>query len=143
VDSGLRSTITESSRQIADVSKAAASIKKLQDTLEDMSQYFKTRFSIVIKHNEDLVKDIAEALGEIQYQDVVRQCIERIRIAAGRRNDALRAVLDANGEPFGRDPELPLQLELVLEGFLAEEQKHRHSVRQTQGSDAPLKIELF
>jgi methyl-accepting chemotaxis protein len=143
VDSGLRSTITESSRQIADVSKAAASIKKLQDTLEDMSQYFKTRFSIVIKHNEDLVKDIAEALGEIQYQDVVRQCIERIRIAAGRRNDALRAVLDANGEPFGRDPELPLQLEFVLEGFLAEEQKHRHSVRQTQGSDAPLKIELF
>jgi hypothetical protein len=40
-------------------------------------------------------------------------------------------------------PDLPLQLELILENYLAEEEKHRHSVRQTLGSGAPLKIELF
>lgn len=143
VDSGLRFTITESSRQLADVTKAVESIKKLRDNLEDMSQYYKTRFAIVTKHNEDLVKDIAEVLGEIQYQDVVRQCIERIRIAAERRNDALRAALDMSGEASGRDVGLPVQLELVLNQFLSEEQNHRHSVRQTQGSNAPLKLELF
>jgi hypothetical protein len=32
---------------------------------------------------------------------------------------------------------------LVLSDFLAEEEHHRHSVRQTQGADAPLKLELF
>lgn len=143
VDSGLRFTITESSRQLADVTKAVESIKKLRDNLEDMSQYYKTRFAIVTKHNEDLVKDIAEVLGEIQYQDVVRQCIERIRIAAERRNDALRAALDMSGEASGRDVGLPVQLELVLNQFLSEEQNHRHSVRQTQGSNAPPKLELF
>ena len=143
VDGGLRSTITDSARQLADVSKAAESIKKLRDNLDDMNQYYKIRFAIVIKHNEDLVKDIAEALGEIQYQDVVRQCIERIRVAAGRRNDALCAVIDTTGEWLGVDPELPLQLELVLNEFEAEERNHRHSVRQTRGSDAPLKLELF
>lgn len=143
VESGLRSTITESSRQLADVSQAAVSIKKLRENLEDMNQYYKTRLTIVSKHNEDLVKDIAEALGQIQYQDVVRQCIERIRVAAGRRNDALRAVLDATGDPLGSDPGLPIQLELVLNEFLSEEENHTHSVRQTQGSSAPLKLELF
>lgn len=143
VEGGLRSTITEASRQLADVSQAAVSIKKLRDNLEDMNQYYKTRFAIVTKHSEDHVKDIAEALGEIQYQDVVRQCIERVRIAADRRDDALRAVFDTPGELRGRQAELPFQLEMVLNNFLAEDQKHRHSVRQTQGSDAPLKMELF
>jgi methyl-accepting chemotaxis protein len=143
VDSGLRSTITESSRQLAAVSQAAESIRKLRGNLEDMNQYYQSRFASVTKHNEDLVRDIAEALGEIQYQDVVRQYIERIRVAAARRNDALRAFLDPNEEPSSPDAELPLQLELVLNDYLAEEEHHRHSVRQTQGSDAPLKLELF
>jgi hypothetical protein len=41
------------------------------------------------------------------------------------------------------DGDLPVQLELIPDNLLAEEQRHRHSERQTQGSDAPLKIELF
>jgi methyl-accepting chemotaxis protein len=143
VDGGLRATITDSSRQLADVSKAAGAIRRLQDNLEDMSQFYKTRFAIVSKHNEDLVLEIAEALGQVQYQDVVRQCIERYRIAAGRRNDALRDVLGAAGDPATANSGLPVQLELILDDFLTEENKHRHSVRQTQGSSAPLRVELF
>jgi methyl-accepting chemotaxis protein len=143
VETGLQSTIQESASQLAEVSKASATMGKLRDIFEDMSQYYKTRFSIVIKHNEDLVKDIAEALGQIQYQDVVRQSIERIRIAAERRNDALRTLLLQPGGDPALDAEFPVQLELILGDYLAEEEKHRHSVRQTQGSDAPLKIELF
>jgi hypothetical protein len=64
VENGLQSTIKESASQLADVSTAAATIGKLRDNFEDMSQYYKTRFAIVIKHNEDLVRDIAEALGQ-------------------------------------------------------------------------------
>jgi len=143
VENGIESTIKESAAQLAEVSTAAATIDKLQNNFEDMSQYYKTRLAIVIKHNEDLVRDIGEALGQVQYQDVVRQSIERIRIAAGRRNDAMRTLLLMQGEDADEEAGVPLQLELILKDYLAEEQKHRHSVRQTQGSAAPLKIELF
>jgi methyl-accepting chemotaxis protein len=143
VETGIQSTIEESVNQLADVSAAAATIGKLRGYFEDMSQYYKTRLSVVTKHNEDLVKDIAEALGQIQYQDVVRQTIERIRIAAERRNHALSALLPPWMGDSAGETDLPVQLELILEDYLAEEEKHRHSVRQTVGSEAPLKIELF
>jgi methyl-accepting chemotaxis protein len=143
VETGIQSTIKESASQLAEVSSAAATIAKLQNTFDDMSQYYETRLTIVIKHNEDLVRDIAEALGQVQYQDVVRQSIERIRITARRRNDALRAQLSLATEKVAEDAHLPVQLELILNDYLAEEQKHRHSVRQTQGNNAPRKIELF
>lgn len=143
IENGLKSTIKESTAQLADVSTAAATMAKLRHNFEDMSQFYKTRFSVVIKHNEDLVRDIGEALGQVQYQDVVRQSIERIRIAAGRRNDLLRTMLLVSDGEHAEDANLPVQLELILDDYLAEEQKHRHSVRQTEGSDAPLKLELF
>ena len=143
VETGVQSTIKESAGQLADVSKATLTIGKLRSNFEDMSQYYKTRFSVVMKHNSDLVRDIADALGQVQYQDVVRQSIERIRGAAERRNDALRTVLMTPYGDQAEDAALPLQLELILDDYLAEEAKHRHSVRQTQGADAPLKVELF
>jgi methyl-accepting chemotaxis protein len=143
VEGGLKTTITESSQQLAEVSKTTASINKLRANFDDMSQYYKTRFAIVTKHNEDLVKEIAEVLGQIQYQDVVRQCIERTRVATGRRNAALSDSLAAAEEAPACLAQLPQQLELILSDYLSEEQNHSHSTRQTSGEDAPLKIELF
>jgi methyl-accepting chemotaxis protein len=143
VENGLQSTINESAGQLADVSKAATTIGRLRNNFEDMSQYYKNRLSIVMKHNEDLVRDIGEALGQIQYQDVVRQSIERLRTTAGRRNDAMRTLLlTSKGSP-AEDDELPMQLELILDDYLAEEKKHRHPDRHTPDGNAPLKIELF
>jgi methyl-accepting chemotaxis protein len=143
VEGGLASTIQDSSRQLAEVSQTASSIGKLRGNFEDMSQYYKTRFAIVTKHNEDLVKDIAEVLGQIQYQDVVRQSIERTRAAAGRRNAMLQDLLSSADDSAAGLAELPEQLELILDEYLKEEDKHRHSSRAVQDEDAPLKIELF
>ncbi|MGS0759025.1 hypothetical protein ACVBEH_32210, partial [Roseateles sp. GG27B] len=61
----------------------------------DMSQYFKTRFAVVTQHNQDLVHDIAEVLGHIQYQDVVSQCITRMRVATAQRNEFLQVAVAA------------------------------------------------
>jgi methyl-accepting chemotaxis protein len=140
VETGLESTITDSSRQLADVSRATSSIHTLRDNFEGISQYYKTRFAIVTKHNQDLVVDIAAVLGHVQYQDVVRQAIERIRIAVERRNGALRGALDGSAAP---DRGLPQQLELILEDYRTEENKHRHSTRQGHAAGDPPKIELF
>ncbi len=143
VQTGVAVSIAESSAQLADVTKAAASIERLQENLDDMSQYYKTRFAVVTKHNDDLSRDIAEVLGQIQYQDVVRQCIERIRIAMGRRNALLQSL---SGIAAAEGPEIagvPEQFEMILNDFLTEEDKHRHSVRQASADNGELKIELF
>ncbi len=143
VESGVALSIAESATQLADVTQAAASIAKLQDNLDDMSQYYKTRFAVVTKHNEDLSRDIAEVLGQIQYQDVVRQCIERIRIAMGRRNALLEGLSESAPGESAKISGVPQQLELILHDFLSEEDKHRHSVRQADTGSGDLKIELF
>ncbi len=122
VENGLQSTITDSSRQLAEVSKAASSIRKLRDNFEDMRQYYKTRFAIVGKQNADLVQASAAALDEIQDRDFVRESIERIRVAAGRRNEALSTRLRTPGDDA--NVELPVQLELILGDYLSEGEDH-------------------
>ena len=143
VEDGMARSIAESTEQLGAVSHAAASIQKLRDNLEDMSQYYKTRFTVVTEHNEDLRRDIATVLGQIQYQDVVRQAIERVRGAMGRRNESLEnAVANADrGAPAMA--QLPQQLELILNEYLAEEDKHKHSARASAEEGAGAKIELF
>lgn len=143
VEEGIASSISDSSQQLVELSQVARSIEKLRANLDDMSQYSKTRFSIVTKHNEDLAKDIAEVLGHIQYQDVVRQCIDRIRGAIDQRNTLLRSLADMTDADSIDLAGVPQQLELILNDYLAEESKHVHSSRDAPASDAAPKMELF
>ncbi|MBV5299653.1 MAG: hypothetical protein JZU64_16380 [Rhodoferax sp.] len=146
VEEGMSVSIAESSQGLTDVSHAVASIHKLEENFEDMSQYFKTRFAVVTKHNEDLARDIAEVLGHIQYQDVVSQCIERMRLAIGQRNAFLQTVLAQPGLSEAELAQLPGLLAQILEAYLQEEDKHRHSARNeeaAQESGSELKFELF
>jgi methyl-accepting chemotaxis protein len=146
VEEGMSVSIAESSQGLTDVSHAVASIHKLEENFEDMSQYFKTRFAVVTKHNEDLARDIAEVLGHIQYQDVVSQCIERMRLAISQRNAFLQTVLAQPGLSEAELAQLPGLLAQILEAYLQEEDKHRHSARNeeaAQESGSELKFELF
>ena len=149
VEGGMSQRIAESSQALSDVTVTAASIQKLQDNFEDMSQYFKTRFAVVTKHNQDLVHDIAEVLGHIQYQDVVSQCITRMRVATAQRNELFQTLVadieqsQSHSErqfDFGR---LPEQLALILNNYCFEEDKHKHSARHDEHSSGELKLELF
>jgi len=144
LENGVQQGISESSRQLAEISQTAASIQKLQNNFEDMSQYYKTRFAVVTKHNEDLARNIAEVLGQIQYQDVVRQCVERIQSVIERRNAVFQAAaaMAVQGEPDYA--QLPASLEAVLESYLEEEKNHLHSARhEPEDADNGPKIELF
>jgi len=95
------------------------------------------------KEIEDLSRDIAEVLGQIQYQDVVRQCIDRIRVAMRRRNSLLQELSGIAAEELPQVAGFPQQLEMILQEFLTEEDRHRHSSRQTSAQSGELKIELF
>ncbi len=143
VEDGLAASIADSSHQLEAVSKAAISIHKLQDNFEDMNQYYKTRFVVVTKYNEDLALQIAEVLGQIQYQDVVRQCIDRIRSVIEQRNLFLQDAANLIAQDGADLTHLPALLEVILQDYLTEEGKHRHSSRDIAEGHRELKIELF
>ena len=143
VEVGMSIRIAESNKALSDVSQAVGSIQKLQENFEDMSQYFKTRFAVITQHNQNLAIDIADVLGHIQYQDVVSQCIERIRLTTTKRNEFLQETFAKLNLP-GSDPsDFPPLMALILNDFLAEEDKHMHSARHDEQAGGELKFELF
>ncbi len=143
VEDGMAASIADSSQRLTEVSQAAVSILKLQENFEDMTQYYKTRFVVVTKYNEDLAREIADVLGQIQYQDVVRQAIERLQFASAERN----AILVTAVEQIALDPaglaHLPGELDAVTDRYVSEEEKHKHSGRHSASDTSELKIELF
>jgi methyl-accepting chemotaxis protein len=143
VEKGMKLSIAESTHDLDKVSDAALVIDRLRADLENMSRQFKARMETVARLNERLVKDIEEILGHIQYQDIVRQTIERIRSVIHARNQFLTTSILEN---HGGAPDLagmPRQLELILEDYVAAESHHTHESLHVDGAQSPLKIELF
>ncbi|MFT5534383.1 MAG: methyl-accepting chemotaxis protein [Burkholderiaceae bacterium] len=143
VEDGMAAGITDSSQRLKEVSLAAVSILKLQENFEDMTQYYKTRFVVVTKYNEDLAREIADVLGQIQYQDVVRQAIERLQLATARRNAVfVTAVEQIVVNPANLD-RLLADLSAITDDYVTEEEKHKHSGRHRADDTSELKVELF
>jgi methyl-accepting chemotaxis protein len=108
-----------------------------------MTQYYKTRFTVLSRHNEQLTAGIADVLGQTQFQDVVRQIVERARDAMAQRNAALQDVLAAVPD----SPALADRargMEALLDGVVRAEALHAGAVRLPEGdsADGPT-IELF
>jgi methyl-accepting chemotaxis protein len=139
VEGGMSTRIEESTKALGDVSHAVASIQKLQENFEDMSQYFKTRFAVITQHNQTLSRDIAEVLGHIQYQDVVGQCIQRLRSTIAQRNALLQSATETQPDTA----QMQAELLALLQEFLAQEQMHKHSARHDEQGGGELKFELF
>lgn len=142
---GIAADIQSSVEELRHVTRAVDSIQKIKDNFEDISQYYKTSFMVVNKHNVDLASRIGDVLGSIQYQDVVRQCVDRIRFAIGRRNMLLKSAVDSiETESSAQELlDLPALLEMIRIEYLAEENKHKHSARHALEGCTELKIELF
>lgn len=143
VHDGMSNSIAESAQQLERVSHAVASIQKLRENFEDMSHFFKTRFAVVTKHNENLSTEISDMLGHLQYQDVVGQCIARVRETIGQRNTFLQTAADPPSQAEGDLSQLSDQLALILTTYLAEEKKHMHSARHDEAGGTEPKFELF
>jgi methyl-accepting chemotaxis protein len=143
VQNGLKfNFIEESAQQMGEATKVVDSIKRLQESYEDMRQYYKTLFTVVTQHNSSLAGGIGEMLGHIQFQDVVRQRIERLQVAIGQRNAVLRDLPDKLALPDGRLEELSAQMQVVLDEYRSIE--NRHASAAGGGGDSGLpKLELF
>jgi len=132
---------------MAEMNEAAAvmeSVKKLEESHEDMRQYYKTLFSVINNNNRKLAADISEILGSIQYQDIVRQRIERMQIAMQHRNDLFQLFvteLESSGGNLTDD--FASQMNVILNNYLEKESHHNNSLNSRDEEDAPPKFELF
>lgn len=141
VQNGLKfSFIEDSAQQMDEAVKVVDSIRKLQDSYEDMRQYYKTLFSVVTQHNTGLAAEIAEMLGQIQFQDVVRQRVERLQAAGGRRDEVLGQLPEHLMTEAGL-ADLAARLRVVVDDYLAGETCH--AAVGSNGSGGPPKLELF
>ncbi|CAK0766587.1 methyl-accepting chemotaxis protein [Gammaproteobacteria bacterium] len=68
----------ETNREIIEAAGLNDMILKMQETYEDMKQYYKTLLTVISEYNNNLATQIVDTLGNIQYQDVARQRMERM-----------------------------------------------------------------
>ncbi len=142
VQNGMKfSFFEESAQQMSEAAQVISSIRNLQENYEDMRQYYKTLFTVVTQHNTHLAREIADMLGQIQYQDVIRQRIERMGSVFIKRND-LFYELSEQPSPSRKEWEnIPEQMRELLEAYLTEESRHASSA--DAAVTALPKLELF
>jgi methyl-accepting chemotaxis protein len=143
VTGGIASSIAESSERLDVVLAAADSIQKFQENFTGITDFYKSRFSVITQNNHDLALNIAEVLGQIQYQDVVSQSIDRMMATMNQRNALLEAANTELHQGFFDRHTLPAKLNLVMQTYLIEEEKHKHSARHDEAGATEQKIELF
>jgi methyl-accepting chemotaxis protein len=81
-------------------------------------------------------------LGSIQYEDVVRQRIERAQQVILERNELWRQVVEQLST--GEADELITQFNAVLSDYLTKESHHNNSMESQNSDDSSsLKFELF
>lgn len=137
--------LEESAQQMNDSSKVIDSILNLQGNYEDLRQYYKTLFSVVTSHNTDLASEIVDILGLIQFQDVVKQRIERMEIAIDKRNELFQFFIRDIDSPDAGMLELPMKMNEVLDEYLSVERRHAPASNHTstETDDGLPKLELF
>ncbi len=95
-------------------------------------------------HNTSVTADIGEILGHIQFQDVVRQRIERMEDAVAKRNMIFQAFARGLDTPDTDLLELPVQMRGVLDEYLSTESRHAPAANNASGQNESLsKFELF
>lgn len=130
--------------KLSDEAKAIESILSLQESHEDMFQYYTILFSMVTEYNTKLTAGFAEILGYVQVQDVARQRIERIENAVAKRNLLFQAFARGMNSPDADLFEFHKQMRGVLDEYLSIESCHASSSNKVSGQDESLpKFELF
>lgn len=114
-------------------------VSEIEHGADQLRQHYKALFTMVAEHNAKLAAEIAEMLGQIQFQDVVRQRIERIEYAVNKRNALFQEFVEKVDSSADDLQVLPVQMQQVLDEYLALEGRHANS----SDDDASAKIELF
>lgn len=136
--------LEDAMQQMEEMANVVDSVKTLEQNHEDMQQYYKTLFAVINQNNVKLARDISEILSGIQYQDIVRQRIERMKDTMNRRNELFKVFIDELENTSGLiTDDFVTQMTVVLNDYLEEESHHSNSLSPTDDEDLPPKFELF
>lgn len=101
-------------------------------------------YGAVKNYNLRLTEEITEILGQIQFQDVVRQRVERAEIAVRQRNALFVELSDQGQRSLPYLLALSVKMRAVLDAYLLNESHHAASFNKESEHDANIvKIELF
>lgn len=130
--------------RVRNISDAVNMLMTKLSGYEDMRQHNKVLFDEVGSYSASLAVDIAEIFGLLQFQDVVRQRIERVEIAVAQRNALFQDIAQAIDDPDARLVDLQVEMRAVLDKYLAMEMLHAPAFNNASTQSASVtKIELF
>lgn len=138
---GLERNAAQSADDLGHIAETAQAVTRLRASFDRVSGSYHARFSEMHELGDVLSAGAAEVLGQLQYQDVVRQCVERLRAAVAQRNAVLDAAFPGSGmPPAPAADELAGMLADVVQEYLAGEALHGGASGEAGGGPA---IELF
>lgn len=135
---GLEQNAADSSDDLAQITLASETVASLQSSFDQISGNYHARLGEMLAHGEALAHASADVLGQLQYQDVVRQCVERLQHAIAQRNAALNEA--CSGSPSLAPGTAAQRIAGITADYLATEQLHGDA--PALGGATPL-IELF
>jgi len=104
---GLEGNAARSADDLSDIAQATQAVTRMQASYGRCSGSYRAGLADMLEHGGALAAGSSDVLGQLQYQDVVRQCVERLQHAIARRNDALGQEFSGAAAP---QPELLARL---------------------------------
>jgi methyl-accepting chemotaxis protein len=124
-----------------------ATIEKLGGNYSETQAFYNALMVVMAECNAELVQGLSELLGDVQFQDVIRQSIERMQAVRLQRDGIFVRIadqLDALELSMVELPSLKDALDGLYLEFEKEEARHRSAGEKPRDAGmSNLKIELF
>jgi methyl-accepting chemotaxis protein len=119
------------------------SIRQLQHSNQEVQNFYQDLFAATTQYNTTLAAEITELLGYIQFQDVIRQRIERVVDSVAQRNEVLKDLPSCLGSSDPGLSKLQARMQAVLRDYVDGEACHALASSVANGQAGLPKFELF
>jgi methyl-accepting chemotaxis protein len=120
--------LDEIMREMNEAAQIVNLVKHLEESNEDMRQYYKTLFSVINtimnKSQEDISEQVADVLGSIQYQDILRQRVERVLDVMKNRHELLELFAITLQRKESEMDDFSLRMAQILQDYVDMESHH-------------------
>jgi len=117
----------EAEADVQEARDALKTIKQLMDGYAETQQFYKILMTVTTDYNTSFAGEIVSGLADIQFQDVVRQAVERMQIILDKRCAVCGQMTLAGRHEFADDlaDRLLTQLESLRREYETEENRHQ------------------
>ncbi len=116
-------------------------INAIHKNYEDIRQYYKTMLAVITKHNNEIASGLSDMLGSVQFQDVVKQQVERLQVMMSDMAEVAR-VLQCAARDDDDIAHVAARIDEILQTFERADAPH-HGDESDGTSENFMKIELF